>query len=69
MSMAPYESLKLTKIIARASLDRGSITLEKYNSIMKQLNELEEEQKYEEKLKDYRVQEAKKQYSKKLTTV
>lgn len=63
------ENLRLTKTIARASLEKGSITLEQYNSFMKKLNEEEEELKYEEKLKDYRMQEAKKQYSKKLVSI
>ncbi|MES1040618.1 hypothetical protein [Peribacillus simplex] len=64
-----HESIKFKKTVTKAALNKGAINEDQYELIMQDLKELEEIQKYEEKLKEYRIKEAKDLYSKKLVTI
>jgi hypothetical protein len=66
--MDPKENLYLKRTIARAALDKGTINQSQYDRIISEISQLEEEMNYEEKLKEYRINEAKDQYRKILVT-
>lgn len=64
----PKENLQIKKSIARVALDKGTINKSHYDRIISELSQLEEKLKYEEKLKEYRINEAKEQYRRILIT-
>jgi hypothetical protein len=57
--MNSKDLILLKKTAAKISLDRGGINLSEYNLIMKKIEEVEQEMEYAQKLKQYKINEAK----------
>ncbi|WP_141432398.1 hypothetical protein [Bacillus sp. 03113] len=60
----------LQKVAARTALEKGNISHEQYKLLMQRIENIEEEINYENKLRNYKMDEAKRKLLKKrLTTV
>lgn len=65
MRMHNKDLILIQKAVARAALDKGTLPLKQYQQIIKNINNIEEEIKYENILRKYKMNEAKNKIIKK----
>ncbi|WJQ07671.1 hypothetical protein QT235_03175 [Geobacillus stearothermophilus] len=67
--MKNYSLIFLQRIAARKALEQKQLSREKYEDIMKTLDNLEEEIRYEKKLQEYNINKTKEMLYKEYTSV
>ncbi|WP_060788925.1 hypothetical protein [Geobacillus zalihae] len=67
--MQNYSLIFLQRIAARKALEQKQLSREKYEDIMKTLDNLEEKIRYEKKLQEYNINKTKEMLYKEYTSV